>query len=443
MQQSRHPGSRSDAVATLAMALLLAAAFVFGGGPRGAGDLVVHVIALPCLALGVLRWRMAAATRWQRWFLAWWLVALAVVGLQLLPLPPDMFAALGARAGLAADLQAAGAIDAWRPMTLDSWGTVRALLALLTFGAAWLLSATLSMAMRRRLLQLALALGAAMALLGLAQAAAGTHAPFRFHVFHHPVGAIGTFANRNHFADLMAMLIPPALAFAAQAQASRRLPAAGAWFGLAVLLWLAAALSFSRTGFALATLAVLATLAFLYMGRGAGRRWLVPVLVLVAGLLVIGHYALDGLAQRLAQDPLEDLRWQYLRNGIDVMQAWWPWGSGAGSFPWVYAPMEPVAQMGASFADRAHNDLLQVLVEAGLPGLALIVTFLSLAVWWAAGIFPMGRARAGDDHWRAGVVVVSLAVPLVHSLVDYPLRTCAITALAALLLSLHRVQARQ
>jgi len=318
---------------------------------------------------------------------------------------------------------------------------VRALLALLTFGAAWLLASTLVPAARLRLLQLALLLGAAMALLGLAQAAAGTHAPFRFHAFHHPIGAIGTFANRNHFADLMAMLLPAALAFGAMAQRDRQWPMAAAWFGLALLLWLAAALSFSRAGFALATLALLATIALLYM-HGGGRRRMLPVLAVAAGALAIGHYAFDGLAQRLAQDPAEDLRWQYLQLGADVARAWWPWGSGFGSFPWVYAPAEPVGRMVASFADRAHNDLLQVLVEAGLSGLLAIVTFLALAAWWASGIFPMGRARGAADHAHVGVIAVSLSVPLLHSLVDYPLRTLAIAVLAALLLAFHRVEGR-
>ena len=85
-------------------------------------------------------------------------------------------------------------------------------------------------------------------------------------------------------------------------------------------------------------------------------------------MLAVGHFAWDGLMRRLDADPLDDLRWQYLRYGLDAMQAWLPWGSGLGTFPWVYAPMEPLAAMGPTFAERAHNDLLQIAIEAGIPG---------------------------------------------------------------------------
>jgi O-antigen ligase len=89
------------------------------------------------------------------------------------------------------------------------------------------------------------------------------------------------------------------------------------------------------------------------------------------------------------------------------------------------------------FAERAHNDLLQLVIEAGVPGLLLLVAFLALVIL-AARSFLMGRTRTLADHGQHGVIAVALAVPLLHSLVDYPLRTLSITVLLGLLLSLHR-----
>ena len=40
----------------------------------------------------------------------------------------------------------------------------------------------------------------------------------------------------------------------------------------------------------------------------------------IAGLAV-AIYAWDGIARRLAQDPLDDLRWQYLAYGLDAAKA--------------------------------------------------------------------------------------------------------------------------
>jgi hypothetical protein len=438
MQQQPVANRVSDRAAELAAACLLLAALLFGGGPRGAGDVVVHLAALPCLALGILRWRWHEASRWQRWFLLWGLCALTVVALQLLPLPPAWFARLPPRANILSDLHAAGIASTWRPMTLDTWATVRALLALATLGTAWLLATTLSAAARVRLLHIALAAGAAMALLGFAQAAAGEHAPIRFYAYHHPIGAIGTFANRNHFATLLGMLLPLAFALGVDAHRLRRGAMAALWFGLAVVLWLAAALTYSRAGFALASVALVVAACVTIRSRAEGGwRLLMPALVAAVALLAIGHYAWDGLAQRLTQDPLDDLRWQYVHYGLDVMRAWLPWGSGLGSFPWVYAPAEPVAAMLQVFAERAHNDLLQLVIEAGVPGLLLLVAFLDLVIM-AARSFLMGRTRTLADHGQHGVIAVALAVPLLHSLVDYPLRTLSITVLLGLLLSLCR-----
>jgi len=446
---------RTNLFATLAAATLLVVALLFGGGPRGTGDLIVHLAALPCLALGIVRWRWSDASRLQRAFLAWWLFALALVALQLLPLPPSLLAKLPQRASVLADLASAGIAPAWHPLTLDTWATVRAMLALASFGAMWLLASTLSQTSRTRLLQLGLLVGAVLALFGFAQAAAGQHA-LRFHAYHHPVGAIGTFANRNHFASLMAMLLPFALAFAADAQRARNRPLAVASFALAIALWLAAALSFSRMGFALASCALVASLALLWLPwerlqprapathsdhhppTRIANRWLAPALAAAVALLAIAHYAWNGLLQRLQQDPLDDLRWQYLHHGLAVLRDYLPWGSGLGSFPWVYAPAEPVQRTVESFAERAHDDLLQIAIEAGIPGLVLLVAFIALNTVVATSAlrnFPMGRGAPAHDHGVRRVVAVALAVPLLHSLVDYPFRTLAIAVLGGLLLA--------
>lgn len=426
---------RQDNVAFASAALLLMAALLFGSGPRGAGDAVVHVAIVPCLALAIWRFEWAKASRWDRGFLVLVGCAMALVVLQLVPLPPGVFASLGLRAEVAQDLVQAGVAPAWRPMTLDVWATVRAGLAVATFGAAWMLGTTLDVLAQRRLLQVALVVGVGLAFFGFAQAAAGEHA-VRFHQFHHSIGAIGTFANRNHFAALLAMLLPIALAFAAQAQREGGRTQSAIWFAAALALWLAAALSYSRAGFLLASLALVASVLVLWWpSAGASRRWIAPAFVLGAATLAISHYAWNGLMRRLDQDPLDDLRWQYVHHGLDAMQAWLPWGSGLGTFPWVYAPFEPIADMGRTFAERAHNDPLQVAIEAGLPGLALILVFTFMTGVKAARNFLIWRKQPLADHGVQSVIGVALAVPVLHAWVDYPFRTLAVSVLAGLLLS--------
>ena len=415
---------------------LLVAALVFGGGSRGVGDLVVHGVALIALALGVMRWRTLHATRSQRLFLGWLFAAMALLLLQLVPLPVSLFVALPPRAEVVADLRQAGIEPAWLPMTLDVWGTVRALLAVMTLAAAWLLTSTLGTEARIRLLRLVLVSGVLMTLVGFAQAAAGEHSPLRPHHYHHTVGAIGSFANRNHFADLMAMLIPLALAFAFAAQALRRQAHAAIWYAAALLLFLASALSFSRAGMMLTAVVTVFTSAYLAWStrnRGGRGAYFLPALAIVLAASGVAAYAWGGIATRLALDPLNDLRWQYLHYGIEAARAYLPWGSGAGSFRDVYAPFEPVVAMQPVYALHAHNDVLEVAVELGLPGLLLVLSLLALlihAVW---------RALKNGEERRTSTIIpaaaVAVLVPLTHSFVDYPLRTLAVTTVFATLLA--------
>lgn len=424
-----------DAVAEVVAAALLATALAFGGGSRGIGDFVVHLFALVALALGVIRWRHAAASRTQRLFLYWLLAAVAVVAAQLLPLPATLFASLPQRAQVLVDLQRAGLDPAWLPMSVDTWGTVRALLAVITFASAWLLVTTLGPAARIRLLRLLLVLGVAMALLGFAQAGAGEHSRLRPYDYHHPIGAIGTFANRNHFADLMAMLVPLALAFAFVAHSARQLPRAAIWFAAAVVLLLASALSFSRTGIVLtAASSAIVFIALAKRGAGRQRRHVLPILAIGVAVLAVAVYAWDGIANRLAQDPLDDLRWQYLQYGIDATKAWMPWGSGFGSFRDVYAPFEPVAAMQQVHALHAHNDLLEVALEAGVPGLVLVASFLFLLLQSSFSAFRKLRVQ-GKFSAIIPAAAVAVFVPLLHSFVDYPLRTLAVATVFATLLA--------
>lgn len=425
-----------DTAAEIAAALLLSAALLAGGGSRGVGDAVVHLAALPALLLAIVRWRWTSASRPQRVLAVVCASAMALTALQLLPLPPAIYGMLPGRSGVLADLSQAAQPHGWLPLTLDRWGTVRALLALVVFASFWALACTLTHAARLRLLKLALMVATLTALLGYAQSAAGTYSLLRPYDYHHSIGAIGLFANRNHFACLMAMLLPFAIALGIEAQSRRSAPVALVWYSMASMLFLAAALSFSRTGLVLAcvtafgSVLLLSSRAEAASGQDRIRRWvpLAAIGVAVAGMAV---YAWDGISQRLQQDPLEDLRWQYLRYGWGAAQAYLPWGSGWGSFKSVYAPFEPVGAMREVYALHAHNDILETLIETGLPGFVLLLTLLVTVIC----VTRKSLIEHTSQLSILGAAAFAAFVPMVHSLVDYPLRTHAVAVVLALVLS--------
>ena len=420
------PGHRQwvGGLALPAGAALLLAALVLGGYARGKGDAVVHLLAIPVLGLSLASWRAESLDRLQKTALAVLVAALGLVAIQLLPLPDRIFASLPERARVLAELRSAGLDPAWLPMTLDPLGTVRSGLALLGVLAMWLLCTLMPRGRRIVLVKLAVAAAVPMALLGFVQASQRIDT----------TGATGLFENRNHYATMMAMLLPFALAAGRQAVLRNTVVHAVGWHAVAVVLLLAAALSFSRMGSLLAVLSGVSALALLGAGKAQVRT--VPrhaaLAVLAVATAAAGYLASDRLAQRFASNPMDDLRWQYLRIGTRALEAYLPWGSGMGSFREVYRQFEPMESLGEfTFANHAHNELLQNTIEGGLPALVLMLVFVGVVVASALALLR----RTGDaDHWRRAALVSAL-VPLIHSLVDYPLRTLACGILLALALA--------
>jgi O-antigen ligase len=120
-----------------------------------------------------------------------------------------------------------------------------------------------------------------------------------------------------------------------------------------------------------------------------------------------------------------------------------PFGAGGGSFPSVYPAYEQPSGVSPEYANHAHCDYAEVLLDYGLPGALIVIAVLG---WWLARVRALwcvaGPCDAADPLARAGMVIVGLA--LAHSVVDYPLRTAAIavvTAFAAALAARPLIQA--
>lgn len=112
---------------------------------------------------------------------------------------------------------------------------------------------------------------------------------------------------------------------------------------------------------------------------------------------------------------------------VEAIKDTFPAGTGLGSFPQVYRTYENQHAVGSELVNHAHNDYLEFVLELGLPALLLILAFVA---WWAIRTFGIWRASAkGADLGRAGSVVI--LVVLLHSMVDYPIRTSAVAVVFA------------
>jgi hypothetical protein len=245
--------------------------------------------------------------------------------------------------------------------------------------------------------------------------------------------ASGTFVNHNHYAAMLAMMLPvivgllvftirygrrrvrpPAFAFDPDALSQRIIV-----FLAAVLMLLALFFSGSRAGIATA-LAGLAFSSILLARSRAGLKHanlIVGVLVIV-GIAVATLIGLSPLLSRITPEQLGlsgqgrmALAAATLRAAIDFL----PFGSGLSTFVDVF-PRYQVEVFGG-FIDYAHNDYLQLFMETGLAAPLVVV----LAV--AAYVMRMSELLRRETKRSFIVLQIAAGVgllPLIlHSMFDF------------------------
>jgi hypothetical protein len=367
---------------------------------------------------------------------------------QLLPLPSRLWFGLPGHGIYGETLAAAEAAGrAWRPLSVGPDATAASLLAGLPIMAAFLLGWRASLAQLRLLLGAVVAMGFAQVVLGLLQFAGGPGSPLYFGVetYGPPVGS---FANRNHFANYLAMALAALiwLAYESEREGRGRRGARGLhgghraalWAGGALVLLLGILLSLSR-GAAVAgvPMAVLAFGAVVLRTRGLARGWRIAlpaaVLMLVAAAAMIGF---GTVGARLSGDQIADsagFRGLLARTSLEGALAFWPLGSGWGTYDIAYPRFQPASIAG--FANHAHQDYVQFLFEGGVFFLVAAGAFAWLAARRAAVLARIAWRRQPLDREQmaAALCGLGLAGLLLHSLVEFNMRIPANAMLGALL----------
>lgn len=369
------------------------------------------------------------------------LLAAAVVAvplIQLIPLPAPLWAQLPGRQEAALAPALAGVAAGWSAISLTpdrTWATALGLIpALGVFFACLVLDA----AGRFRLVAIVL-VGAALSMgMGALQLAEGGDA---FHLDARTAdGAVsGFFVNRNHLAAFILMSLPFAAVLAAPGRRWPVSPQMLRWgcvlFGLLAVVTLAAVRS--RAGIVLLAPAILMCLLIIMRSSAAGqsiralRLWAAGVVA--AGLAVLA-FGLSPLMARFesaggGQDRLD--RWPEVLEAAGRYQ---PIGGGLGSFRPIYGSVEPVAELDGTFFNHAHNDYLELWLETGWLGVAVLV----LSVVWVTPRW-LGTWRKGPDGNNDPLALAagaSLVLIALHSVVDFPIRSTTNLVVVALCLGL-------
>jgi len=320
----------------------------------------------------------------------------------------------------------------WRPLSVDPESTWLAAAYLLAPAAMFLATLRLTLDERRRLF-LVLVCGAALsAALGVFQVASGGMA---FHLYKnsHNGFATGFFGNRNHQADMLLIGMLFGAALAARSRRLTPLLKSLLVFSLVIAFSAGVIATTSRMAFALLPIAAFGAFSFVI----ASDIWKRPVVAIpaavaigAAGLVIATTGAAGVVFERFRN--FTDVRTQYWGETLYAVESFLPWGSGIGTFDVVYRTVENLNEVQSVYTNHAHNDYLQILLEAGVWGGLLLALFAGL-------LLRLSARRSGPaERFSRRAAILSILILLLHSGVDYPLRTLALlTTLGMLMAILH------
>jgi O-antigen ligase len=173
---------------------------------------------------------------------------------------------------------------------------------------------------------------------------------------------------------------------------------------------------------------------YLVYRRAAGRpiSGVIVFAVAVIGALLLAYLLLGPLRGQFLDRSLSNSDPTTRRTSwvVTVLAAlkFFPSGTGLGSFVPIYQFHEALSRVTDVYVNHAHNDYLEALLELGALAPILLILFLiwfvrRTVVLWRSDEAELSQARAGS---------IAVAIVMLHSFVDYPIRTAAIAAVFAL-----------
>ena len=426
------PSVRRSAVAPL----YLFACLILGGSAQGIWQNMLLQLAGVAIILRAVgertEYRLAPAAKSLLLLTA---ALILVVALQLVPLPAEMWAH-GPRARIAEEFALLGQPAPSLPMSLTPYESLSTLLCLIPPLAIFCAISRLK-AYRPSWLAMALLAGTiAGILLGALQVSSGgENSPWYLYSETNLGLAVGFFANANHMASLLVLCLPfvAALATDRGGTMQRRSAVLMILAAITLLIIVGIALNGSLAGYTL-VVPVAAASALIVLRKGMPVRKLIAILGALSIVAAIGALASSSIGgTRIGQDANTSVqsREEILGTTSRAIADYMPFGSGLGSFLRVYRTYESPDAVSSEYVIHAHNDYAEIALELGVPGIILVLLFLA---WWITAAVAVWRTGRGGAFARAASI--ASAAVLVHSLVDFPLRTSAISACFAMCLAL-------
>jgi O-antigen ligase len=430
----------------LLSAAFLVAMFLLGGSAR---DDVLSLFLLRPLAVVGLGVGLMLVPRevWRdhRALLALALALPLLALLYLIPLPPALWRAIPGRELVWQVGELAGGGQPWRPLSLVPYRTWNSLWSFFAPLAMLCLALCLHRDQSRKMAYVLTGVIFVSGVLGLLQSIGSSGNGFYLYRITNDDSAVGLLANRNHQAMLLAIAFPTIAAVASLSKGSRETVKPKLWLaaGAGVMVLPFLLVTGSRAGLVLGAVAIALSLA-VYRNPSAHLqarrqpikavyRWAAVGVIGASLVLMTALVARSSAIERLfSKDATDDLRLRVWGPILREAWAYFPFGSGNGTFVEAYQVIEPTAGLSPQYLNHAHNDFLELLLTGGLPAVAVVLC----AAWYLGRRVVRAFLRPGEVEHRetvlarlGGAIVVILAL---GSAYDYPLRVPSLACLFAL-----------
>ena len=417
---------------------LLLLCFICGGDSAkfNVGMMAAQLLAIPLLLAAVVRCHLRGRLVSARWGILAALLIVAVPLLQLLPLPVGLWTSSASRAQLLQDLHTVGVEAVQTRWTLSPAATERAIYYLIPGLALFFSMLAVGRSAWRKMLAVIIVVCVANLLLAFAQVLAGQQSFLNPYPDFAPAMA-GIFANRNHQADMLAVGLMLISVFILEAWKHYR---ENRNTGRRIVLFALIAATFvfalplvgSRAGVIVAMVMLMGVV--LSSGLPSLRTYRANRTLQVGTLLALivfvsGLYA--AVAWMQVDVDAEGSRHTLLTETLRIGNEQAPLGSGIGTFVSTF-------QQGASdtfltnfYVNNAHNEYAQWWLEGGVLGVA--VTLFALVIFLKTLVNLLRQRQSSATRVCGMAAMMGIGVVILHSTVDYPLRTHALMAVFAVL----------
>lgn len=417
------------------LALFVVVAVILGGG--GSPNPSTEVLLEFAFAVAALAWLwlpLDAAERapsGDRLVVVLMVFVLIVPVVQLVPLPPSIWTVLPGRSNEWAALSLVGEQQSWRPIALSPSRTLASLLATLPPLFCLYAVSRLALHERRLVLGAVVLMAVVTSVLGVFQLTDQGQGLSLYR--EHSAGWVQGFqANRNAAADLLligivalAVMVAPYIGRERQRQPLRldRRTFAILSSGVGFLLLIATVMTGSRAGTTLILVAAAAAVTILLLARNAsdhGSPWRsiagAIIALAVLGLIFALLARFTALGQVTARFAEKESRTEIWKDAWFALKQYWPAGFGMGGFEPAILPAERLEVLDSQIPNRAHNDYLEIGLEAGILGMIMLAAaaLVCLSMIWRT----WRQAPAQRQQVVFGTSVLLMVA--LHSVVDYP-----------------------